>query len=429
VKLSASARELIRLVPLLGLYLAVLVLFPQHEDDEASYIDLAHRLTHGTYTTGNDGALLDADPTSPDLWFGPGLPGLLSPLVALNAPTFVLRATGPVLLFAAVVVFYVLARRRWSPRTALVASYAFGLYPPFWPLIRNVHGEPLAVLLTVSAMLGLARFLGSRHMGSLVLASLSFAGLALTRVAYGWVLTIVLLVCVALWLTRRNAVTARVAATFAVALLACTPWLLYTYARTDRPFQWGNSGALSLYWMASPYAGDRGDWRQANDVFTDPRLAAHRPFFERLRALSLDEQNREIERKAIENIVDHPLEYMRNVAANASRLLFNVPYSDSPWRPNDLFYALPNALLVAGAVFAAVVLTPRRRRLPAETGPYALVALVAIAVHLLLSAYPRMLAPVVPLVVWLATLAVVESGAATSVGRVVRDRDPRSANA
>ena len=82
MRVRAIERELIRLLPILALYVAALFLFPSHPDDEASYIDLASRLTNGSYVTGNQDALLDADPTSPDLWFGPGLPAVLAPLVA-----------------------------------------------------------------------------------------------------------------------------------------------------------------------------------------------------------------------------------------------------------------------------------------------------------------------------------------------------------
>ena len=166
----------------------------------------------------------------------------------------------------------------------------------------------------------------------LVVGSAALALLALTRVAYGWVLTLMLLGLLVWWVVSRSHQARRLGAMVGLALALCAPWLAYTASETGRFFQWGNSGGLSLYWMSSPHPNDLGDWRQANQVFTDEALAPHRPFFETLRGLPLPEQNARLEREALANIVGHPLEYATNVAANVSRLLFDAPYSGTPQR-------------------------------------------------------------------------------------------------
>lgn len=405
-----SRRDLLALAPLLLLYLAAWALFPARPDDEAMYVTLARRLSEGFYATGDQGALLDPDPTSPDLWFGPGLPALLAPLVALDVPLSLLRLTGPLLLFGAVLVFHLLVRERWGPRVGRLASYGIGLYLPFLGLLSNLHSEVLAVLFVTIGMLSLSRFLNRGGTTWLVLGAGAFAGLALTRVAYGWVLIISALVLVAYSILRRSRASLRGAAVLALALVLCVPWLAYTHQKTHRLFVWGNSGSLSLYWMTSPYEGDRGDWNQAHLVFTDPDLRPHRAFFNSLRGLTLAEQNAEIEREAIHNIVEHPARYAENVAANISRMLVNAPYSRTAWEANDLFYALPNLLLLGAVVASLVLLLPRRRELPPETGVFVTFGTVAFTLHALVAAYPRMLAPIVPLVVWLTVLAFVEAG-------------------
>jgi 4-amino-4-deoxy-L-arabinose transferase-like glycosyltransferase len=325
-------------------------------------------------------------------------------------PLSVLRLTSAFVLFAAVLLMYVLACERWAARVGLVAAYALGLYVPFLGLLSNLHSEVLAVLFVVVGMLGLARFLERGGLVWLVVGGAGLAGLALTRVAYGWVLTVVLALLVGWWLVRRSRSSGRAAAVLALALALCLPWLAYTYSKTDRLFVWGNSGSLSLYWMTSPHEGDLGDWHQAHLVFTDPDLRPHREFFESLRGLDLAEQNAEIEREALGNIADHPDAYAENVVANVSRMFFNSPYSRTRQQTNDVFYALPNAILLGAAVLCAFVLVPRRRLLPAETGVFVLFASTGFALHALVSAYPRMLAPIVPLLVWLTVLAVVEAG-------------------
>ena len=405
-----TRRELALLLPLLALFLAAWAFFPERPDDEASYVVLAERLVDGFYVTGDDDALLDERPGSPDLWYGPGLPVLLAPLVALDAPFSVLRLTSVLVLFAAVLLMYVLVRERWGMRAGLVAAYALGLYAPFLGLLSNLHSEVLGVFFVIVGMLGLARFLDRGGVQWLAVGGLGLAGLALTRVAYGWVLTLALVVLGVWWLARRSSAAGRAAAVIGLALALCVPWLTYTYAKTDRLFVWGNSGSLSLYWMTSPHEGDLGDWQQAHLVFSDPALAPHREFFEGLRGLTLAEQNAEIEREALRNIANHPGAYAENVVANVSRMLFNSPYSRTQQQTNDVFYAASNAILLGAAVLCALVLLPRRRTLPPETGVFAALAVAAFGLHALVAAYPRMLAPIVPLVVWLTTLALVESG-------------------
>jgi 4-amino-4-deoxy-L-arabinose transferase-like glycosyltransferase len=405
-----TRRELAFLLPLLAVYLLAVAFFPAHPDDEASYVTLAERLTHGTYVTGDQGALLDSNPMSPDLWFGPGLPAILAPLVAVDVPTWVLRVATSLFLFGAMLLVYALARDRWGTRVALFSAYGVGLYLPFLTLLPNLHSEVPAIFFVSAAMLAISRHVNQGGWISFAAASAALAALALTRVAYGWVLTAMLLVLVAWWLVRRSRAAARTSLIVAAALVLCLPWLAYTHEKTGRLYVWGNSGALSLYWMTSPHAGDLGDWQKADAVFTNPALAPHRPFFESLRGLTLAEQNARIEHRALSNIVDHPEKYAQNVAANVSRMLFNSPYSRTREQTNDLFYGLPNALLVGAVVLCLVVLIPRRRRLPLETGPFLVLAGSAFALHALLSAYPRMLMPVVPVLGWLTTLALVELG-------------------
>jgi 4-amino-4-deoxy-L-arabinose transferase-like glycosyltransferase len=408
------------LLPLLAVLVVVALTFPDRNDDEAGYLELARNLTHGGYATGRPDALLDADPAYPDLWFGPGLPLVLALPVALGVPLEVLRLSGPLFLFLAVLVFFWLARRFMSTNAALAAAWALGLYIPFYTVLPNLHSEPLAVLCVVSAMYAMARVCEDGGARWVALGGVALAGLALTRVAYGWVLTIALVGALGWWAMSRARSARRLAAMYVLGLALCVPWLVYTAAETGRLLQWGNSGALSLYWMTSPRNGDLGDWQQASAVFTDPNLAAHRPFFRSLEGRSLPDQNSEIERRAFRNIRDHPGKYVENIAANVSRILFDAPYSYSKQRLGALYVALPNALLLGALLVAAILATRISGLLPPPATPFAIFAAPAFAVHALVAAYPRMLFPIVPVLFWLAATAI-----ATTVRRAkpnVHDR-------
>jgi hypothetical protein len=265
------------------------------------------------------------------------------------------------------------------------------------------------VLFVVLALYATARLSEEASAGWLALGAVALAGLALTRVDYGWVLAVVLLILLGWWAVSRRAVARRLAAMVAAGLALCAPWLAYTTAETGRVWQWGSSGSLSLYWMSSPYPGDLGDWQQAHLVFSDPNLAPHRPFFEGLRGLTLPEQNARLERRALANIREHPLKYLENVAANVSRMFFDAPYSYTRQRLSAVYFALPNALLLGAALLAALVAVRARGSLPACAAPFAIFAAVSFVLHALVSAYPRMLMPIVPVVIWLAATAIVNN--------------------
>lgn len=394
------------LAPLIGVYITAMLVLPTGEGwsgDEGVYVGLARNITHGFYRDGShDGPLNMCFPgwKTPDLWYGPGFPALLAPFVALGIPVSVLRVLGPLLLLLAVVLFYRLLRRTVSDRVALLGALGLGLFVPFYRYLPFLHSEFLALVFVVAAMTALTHALrtGSRLAGAA--AAVALAGLALTRVAYGVVLTVLLLLWALTWSLRRTTTARRLTVIHVAALALCAPWLVYTSAVTGRPFLWGTSGSLSLYWMSSPAAVDRGDWHCAVDVFRIPWLAPHKAFFLAHEHDSPVDQNRALERQAVHNIVHHPWKYAENVAANASRIFFNAPYSQRPVGLRTVVFLIPGALLLILLALSGVHLVRKDVRLPPEAPAFALFAVVSLAVHLPLSAYVRMLIPMVPPMLW-----------------------------
>jgi 4-amino-4-deoxy-L-arabinose transferase-like glycosyltransferase len=396
-------RRVVPFLPLLAIYIALAVISPGFapEGDEAVYLRYAERITHGHYS---DPAVSDAD----YLWYGPGLPLVLAPEAAVDLPIELIRLLGAAFLFGAVLVFDLLLRRVLRPAHALLGAYALGLYVPAWILLPHIYTEPLALLWLVVAMLFTSRALapgGSRL--DVALAGAAFGWLALTKVAFGWILTALLVGFGVAWLAQRArgrpSRTGRIAAIFCVALVVCVPWLAFTYSKTDRIFYWSNSGGLSLYWIASPYKGDLGAWTAIEDT-TRPQ---HVRFFRSIDRLGPVEHDIALQRRARRWIEDDPPNYVRNVLVNTGRILFGAPYpdpSDQPLRP--LLYGVPNALLLGALALCAPLLLRRRHELPPEALPFAAFAVVAFSFHLLLSADPRMLLPVVPPVLWLICVAV-----------------------
>ena len=57
----------------------------------------------------------------------------------------------------------------------------------------------------------------------------ALAGLALTRVAFGWVMTLLFAIWLVAWLVGRSDRSRRLALIHGLALALCVPWL-YTYS-------------------------------------------------------------------------------------------------------------------------------------------------------------------------------------------------------
>jgi 4-amino-4-deoxy-L-arabinose transferase-like glycosyltransferase len=384
------------------LMLAVTVLAPSSlvdRSDEGVFLGYADRLTDGDYALEGG---LDVEL----LWFGPGLPLLLAPFVALGVPVELLRVLGPLLLVLALVAFHRLLRDYVGPVPALLGTACLGLYLPLYRLLPRLYTEPLAILLLVTGILVGARGVRQGDRLALALSGLCFGGLALTRVEYGTVLAIALVISLAaLLLPSWRATARRGAAIFAVALAVCVPWLAYTYDVSGEAFYWGNSGGLSLYWIAPGAPEDLGEPHPVFEVFENPDLAHHRPFFRSIEDLGPVDHDEALREEALDRIGDDPVEYGVKLAANFSRLWFRAPLSYEGVGAKTLFYAVPGALLLSALLLAAWRLLRRRARLPRELAPFLLVAAGGFGVHLLAAGYPRSIAPLVPVMVLVVVVA------------------------
>ena len=376
--------------------LAVMLADRHQQSDESSYVQLAHHLFSGYYTTK----------AKPDLWFGPGLPALLWPLTAIGAPLEVLRLLGPLALLCAIVLFYELLRLYVSPRAALLGGIALGAYLPLYVLLPSLHSDVVGLFLVVAFMYAIACYSNEQASRFLVLAALALGYLALTRVVFGWIVAL----SGGLWLLiaglRRSSFAIRLFAVHVTALVLCIPWLAYTYSVNHHVFYWSTSGGLSLYWMASPVAGDLGDWHNSRQVFSDPNLRPHRAEFAKLQRLDESEADDEVSRDARRLIEHHPRSYVKNVAANVSRLWFNTPYSYTPQKISTLFYIVPNALLLAGLILSIALFVTRRGLPVPGLSVFAVLFVVGFVVQALLAGYSRMLVPLVPIILWAAVVSV-----------------------
>jgi hypothetical protein len=404
-RLRIPRSDAIALSPLLAVYVGAWRLNPAPAGptgDEPDLLGYAGRLLDGHYA-----ARL---PATGYLWHGPGLPGALAPLLALHVPLWLDRLLlGPLATYAVVVGLAVVLRRTVPDCRARAVAAAFGLYLPLLSIVSSLHKEPLAAGLVVLAMGAASRGMRDGSRAAIALAGAALAGLAMTRVEYGWVLIVLLAGAAVHAAVARTPATRRRLAIPALALALCIPWLAYTDHVSGHPGYWGNAGGLSLYWMSSPAPAQLGEWHAVHTVRQDDRLRAYRSLFRRLQALPPAVEDARLRALAVRQALGHPLKYALNFAANVGRMVAAWPFGRAaPWW-SVAGVALSNAVLLA------TLLRGRRRRAGCpELATFGAFAAVALAVHLLPSSEPRMMIPVVPVLVWVAAARAAPLTAASS---------------
>jgi hypothetical protein len=373
------------------------------------YLGFADNLTHGFYSPANEVRL----------WSSPGYPLLLAPFRAIGFGPGPLRLLNAPLLLAAVWCFFRFLQNHFQDRAALLGACALGLYFPVWKFLPSLMTEVPALCPVCLLLWAWSETLRRERLSRawLAVAGIAFAWLSLTRPIFGYVLFACLaayLLCAALTRARP---ARRLLLAHLIAALLCLPWLAYTFSRTGKLFYWATSGGMSFYWMTSGGEAAWGDWQGPNEVRDTEELAPYREFFKQLSLMNEVQRDDALKAQARENLAAHPSVYLRNLAANLSRIFFSFPYTHTEQKLSTLFYALPNSFLLAYVTLALVRLA-RRARATRSTSlraaareleravlpplyPYLLFAGAGFAGTVLLSAYPRMLFPFVPVMLLL----------------------------
>jgi hypothetical protein len=221
--------------------------------------------------------------------------------------------------------------------------------------------------------------------------------LALSRVEYGYTVLALILLGVIWLLVSHAAVARRLTLGALVGLLLCIPWLAYTYSLSARPFYWGNSGGMSLYWMTSP--DSLGEWNNPDQVLSNPQFSSDRRVFLAVERLKPLDQDSRLEHVAIENIKSNPTHYLRNVVYNIARLFFGAPYTGYVAKAGLLLWGIPNGILLGLLAIAAVAAIAFRRLRDPPLIPLVALLVLGFAIHVPVAAYPRFTVPLVPLAV------------------------------
>jgi len=385
-----------KFLPLLILYLFLVIVLSSNtfQGDEKGYVSYANYLLQSPHSFHDD----------VNLWWGPGYPIVLTPFVYWRLPLLTAKLLNSFFLFGAILYLYKTLGLYIQKNYAVILTYCIGLYPPLMREIPLLMTESLVFFLTCGFVFHFCKLY--RQPGTnwfhLLVTSLYLGYLALTKVFFGYVILVGILLYLFLLFKQRKTQYIQTALVYALALMWCTPYLIVTFSLTGKLFYWGSSGGLSLYWMTTPYNNELGDWFSPKDVEVLPELSQHREFFDRITILSEVGKDEAFKNQAKYNIINHPVKYAINWAANIGRLLFSYPFSYAPQKLSTYFYIIPNmfiVVLLALSIYPAIM---RRGSIPYEIYVLILFALISFGGTSLLSGFARQFYPLVPIILlWL----------------------------
>jgi 4-amino-4-deoxy-L-arabinose transferase-like glycosyltransferase len=233
--------------------------------------------------------------------------------------------------------------------------------------------------------------------GYALAAGLCCGYLALTKVFFGYVAGFGLLFSLSCF--KMGKTWRRMAGIYAISLLFCLPYLLYTYSITGKLFYWANSGGISLYWMSSPYPNEYGNHIPTHRVLTEDHFRQHRDLYEDMAKLNYVERDALFKKQALSNIKHHPLKYGRNWIANLGRMWYNYPFSYKYQRPETLFFMVPSSFLFVSFIFCIYPLWKRRKDVPGELTGLIWFAVIYLGGSSLIYSQARYVLPVVPVLI------------------------------
>lgn len=349
----------LKLIPFLILYIAIIIVFAPNENfgDEGRYLMFAKNLLNGFYS-----------PPAPDinLWNGPGYPALLSLFLFFKLPYMIIRFANAILLYFSLIISYKLFSIYSSKKTSMVFTILLGLYFPGYFELPIMYTECLTIfLISVVCLFFVSNFSQNRFSWiNIILSGFAIACLALTKVIFGYVIVFMLLYSLlVLCLSKFHTTAKKSLLIFFLALIFCTPYLIYTYSLTKKPFYWANAGGMSLYTMSTPFPDEIGDWCTKETLLKNPN---HTAFIDSIYNLNALERDEAFKSRAVENIKNHPQKYFNNWIANIGRLFFSYPYSNKPQTITTYFTIIPNMFVIVFICLALMFALQSYKEIPKE---------------------------------------------------------------
>jgi hypothetical protein len=370
------------------------------EGDESRYFMYAQNLLQGFYSPKN----------VVFLWNGPGYPLFLVPFLYFKLPLITIPLANAIMQYMSIVFLFKSIKAYTNTKTALLASFAWGLYYLGYQEIPSMLTEPFTSFLMSALLVSLSSYFTKGNKNYLYVSGIIIGLIVLTKFIFGYILLFMLIFWAAVYLINqmKKIATPKIKSlliALGIAFVIVTPYLAYTYQLTGRVFYWGNSGGMNLYWMSTPYENEFGDWFpetlfNGQEVGGPTLYKNHLSDFTYFLTLKGVESDDAYKKKGIENIKKYPLKYIRNWFTNQGRLWFNFPQTGFSHSERGLLRFVPNAILLTFFLLSLYLWGINFKKCPIEINFLALFILSYLGMTSLISALPRQLTVSVPILLF-----------------------------
>ena len=380
---------------------------PEVSGDEPRYLRYAENLTQGFFARTDDLEFIS----------GPGYPLLLAPFVALGLPLKAMQLFNAFLMIGAVWFFFRALSLYIPQRTAFWVSFLMGLYPFTLQYIIYAYSEAFSLFLSCAFIYYYCKSTQEEAMFSLNTAwgIIALGFLILTKVIYGYVVLGFLFAGAGIGVLFNQKAGKNAAIIGLGAFLLCVPYLMYTHSLTGKMMYWSTSGGQQLYFHASPFENEWGNWyadryvwhpeeEPIGEIYDFSQFSQnHLPFYQTLPYRTSDSATVTFERdllfkaKAKEYMAEHPEAFIKNTIASLVRLFFNFPRSYTRQHLGTAKYVFVNMFLLVFMLISIVPAVVAWQRIPVEIWGLMLMLALFIAGLSLLNGWPRHLVPVIPI--------------------------------
>ncbi len=376
------------LIPFLVFYLLICYVFTHDEphNDEIRYLLYTKYILNGYYS-----------PVSGiDLWTGRGYSAFLIPFILLKIPVMKLTFLNGFLIYFSLVIFNKTIEIYTLSKSISIYTVLLGLYFPVYMALPALMTECLTwFLLTIVAYLLIKNIKsGVISWKSIVSCGFFIAYLAMTKVIFGYVIILMIIISIVMLLIKRFRTAGKITAyIFSFSFLLCVPYLLYTYSLTREMFYWTNCSGMSLYTMTAPYYKDYGDWKPEAEMAVNPN---YKDFIHSISNLPPIKKDLAYKKQAVANIKKYPAKYVMNCVANLGRLFFEYPHTNTPQSSGTYFFLAPNMFVFVFIITALAVSIFYLKKLPDEILVLLVFIMVYLAGSVFVSAYCRMFIVTMP---------------------------------